>query len=160
LTRTLIAGIVLPALLLTAAACDDDDTAQDENTATQATVADLAARVQRNEMISATLALGGLPLHDIDESIAAGDVPSNAIPTMRTVIRFTSLTDWTSDLQPDATAIHDSAAALIEALESGDADAAKEHSAAVHEGTHDFTVAAWDVLDPGAGEAPEAEATP
>jgi len=160
-TRTLVAAIALPALVLTAAACsDDDNTAQSENTAAQASIDDLSARVQQNEMITATLALAGLPLHDIDESIAGGDVPSNAIPAMRTVIRMIGLTNWSSDLQPDATAIHDSAAALIVALESGDMDAAKEHAAAVHEGAHDFTVAAWDALAPGTGADEHGDGTP
>ena len=171
LTRILIAAIVLPALVLTAAACDDAETVQDD-TATQASIAELSARVQRNEMITATLTLATLPLHDIDEAIAAGEVPSNVIPTMRTVIRMANLTNWSDDLQTDATAVHDNAEALIAALESDDLDAAKEHATAVHEGAHDFTANAWDALAPATGgeghpaetpvasQTPEAEATP
>ncbi len=161
LTRTIFAAVALSALVLTSAACsNDDDTALGGDAASQASIDDLSARVQRNEMITATLTLAGLPLHDIDESIADGDVPSNAIPAMRTVIRMISLTNWSSDLQPDATAIHDSAEALIEALESGDSDAAKAHATAAHEGVHDFTVAAWDALAPDAGADEHGDETP
>jgi len=88
----------------------------------------------------------------IDETIAAGEeIPNNAIPSMRTVIRLITITEWDSDLQADADAIKESAEAFITAAEADDHGAVAEAATAVHDGWHDFSEGAWEVIAPGTG---------
>jgi hypothetical protein len=158
----MVAAIAVPALVLGAVACsDDDNTAEGESSASAQDVDAINTRIQRNEMITALLGIATLPLHDIDETISAGEeIPSNAIPTMRTVIRLTSLTNWASDLQAAADEIHEDAEAFIAAAESDDHGALAEQATAVHDGWHDFSAEAWEAIAPGTGEEHSDSETP
>lgn len=162
-----LAAIAVPTLLFGAIACSDGNKAESDSTASAQNVDEINARIQRNEMITALLGIAALPLHDIDETIAAGDeLPGNAIPSMRTVIRLTSLTNWDAGLKAAADAIHEDAQAFITAAESDDHAALAEQATAVHDGWHDFSGEAWEVVAPGTGEdhsdseTPQAEETP
>jgi hypothetical protein len=156
------------AAIVGAAACGGDDDAESGSSASQQAVDELTVRVQRNEMVTAVLAIGGLPLHDIDEAVQEGPIPSNAVPSMRTLARLTGITEWNSELGAAADQIHADALAFIEAAEADDMEEAKRLSTAVHEGVHQFTTDAWPVLAPGiaeaggehAAETPAAEGTP
>ena len=69
--HALIAAVAIPALMLGAVACNDD--ADSESSASQESIDETNARVQRNEMLWANLALQQQPLHDFDElGYAAG----------------------------------------------------------------------------------------
>jgi hypothetical protein len=150
-------------------ACGDDDKkAESNSTASAQSVDEINARVQRNEMITALLGIGALPLHDIDETLSGGgELPSDAIPSMRTVVRLTSLTKWDSSLKADADAIKKSATDFITAAESDDHGGAAEAATAVHDEWHDFADKVWDIVAPGtsgsdehADETPRADETP
>jgi hypothetical protein len=165
----LLAALAIPALALGAVACGDDDDAAEGNSSPSAQDIDaLTARMQRNEMATALLGIGNLPLHDIDEAIASGEeIPNDAVPSMRTVIRLISITDWAPNLNADADAVKESAEAFISAAEADDHGAVAEHSTAVHDGWHDFAEDAWDIVAPGTGgddhsasETPTDEETP
>jgi hypothetical protein len=135
-TVALIAGL--------ATACTDD--ADSESSASQETVQQLTTRVQRNEMLTALLAIDDLPMHDMNEAILDGEVESSFIPDTRELLRLLAITDWDPSLAEDADAVADHAAELLAALDANDIEAAGDHSTATHEGWHNFTVAAWDLL--------------
>lgn len=180
-TRTLVAATAVPALVLGAAACsDDDNTAQSENTASQASIDDLSARVERNEMIFAVVSISKLGLHDMDETLNdAGTIEPSFAPNTRTAVRLLALTDW-GEFQAEADTVRGHAEDLMTALADEDVDAAAAAAADLHDSEHDFNTAVWNVVakdlkpefggpqpeereesgTPTAGETPEAEATP
>jgi hypothetical protein len=137
-----VAVVALVAAL--AAACTDE--ADSESSASQESVEQISARVQRNEMITALLAIGALPLHDMDVAIADGTVESNFIPDTREALRLLALTDWAPALAADADALRRQAADLLAALRDDDVAAAAEPAAALHEGWHQFEGEAWNVV--------------
>jgi hypothetical protein len=106
----------------------------------------LTSRVQRNELLFAVINIGNLPLHDIDESIAEGNVESNFIPDIREAIRLLALTDWGTEFQSTADEIREHAVAALQALDADDVEGAAEPAAALHEGWHDFADEVWAVL--------------
>lgn len=129
-------------LALTAAACGDDD-ADSSSSAQQGDVDAIAARMQQNEVLFAIKAIGDLPLHDMDEAIQGGDVPDDALPNARDVIRYVGLTDWPADLEGGANDVQAAAIALVTALDDGDAEAAKQPATDLHEAWHAFEGVAW-----------------
>ena len=129
-------------LALTAAACGDDD-ADSSSSAQQGDVDAISARIQQNEVLFALKAIGDLPLHDMDESINAGEVPDDALPNARDVIRYVGMTDWPADLQEGADGIEAAAIELVTALDAGDSEAAKQPATDLHDAWHDFEGPAW-----------------
>ncbi len=170
-TRTIIAAIALPALVLAAAACDDgnDDTAPKESAALQASIAALradiaesSARVQRNEMLQALVTIDGLRLHEIDETLneADGAIDPTFVPRTRLFVRMQSLTNWPDELAAEGQDVIADAVELLKALEDGDAQAAKGPATAVHEGSHEFNEQAWNIVMeglPAAAGGPEVD---
>jgi hypothetical protein len=160
----LLAALAIPALMLGAVACgDDDNSAESTNSPSAQDVDAINARIARNEQVTALLGIGGLPLHDIDEAVNAGEeIPNNAVPSMRTLIRLVSVTEWDPDLKSDVDAVKASAEDFIAAAESDDHGAVAEAATAVHEGWHDFSEGAWDLVAPGApaGDSHSANETP
>lgn len=157
LKRTLLLGVAGLAVAFFATACDDD--AESNDNASQgsvdtvsAQVQELRAGLQRTEMMHALLELSKLGLHDMDEGLS-GDrtIESDYIPNTRTAWRILALTDWHEDVRADAEAVRNEAAALLAALEAEDAEAAREHARALHEREHDFSGAAWELLESQAG---------
>lgn len=140
-------------LALTAAACGDDG-ADSSSSAQQGDVDALSARIQRNEVMFAIKAIGDLPLHDMAQSIDAGDIPNDALPNTREVVRVTALTDWPDDLQTGADDIQAAAVALVQALDAGGGDAAQQPATDLHEAWHQFEHEAWAAI--GHGLPPEA----
>jgi outer membrane murein-binding lipoprotein Lpp len=155
--RFLLLGVAAVTVALFAAACDDgaesnDNASQGSVDTLSAQVQDLRADVQRTQMMHALLALSRLGLHDMDEGLnSGGAIESSYIPNTRAAWRVFALTDWHDDVRDDAEALRDEAAALLEALEADDADAAKEHARALHTGEHDFSAAVWELLLSEAG---------
>jgi hypothetical protein len=155
---------------LAAAGCSSDDTskpASGSSTASQASVDDLNARIQRNEMMFALFNLSALPLHAMDESIAAGTIETTYVPNARSAVRLLALTNWDSTLKAEAEIIRGHAVDLLKALDDGNVDAAKDPAHELHEGYHDFSDKAWAIvakdLPPDAGGVPahdDGEATP
>lgn len=143
--RMLVAlAVLVPALAMLAAACSDS--ADSKNSAAQANVDRIDARVQRNEMMSAIITLDGLPLHEMDVSLAASTVESAFVPDTRTAIRMLKLTNWVDELKDDADKLHGEAVNLLKALEADNVDAAKAPAHNLHEGAHEFHRAVWAVL--------------
>ena len=152
----LAAALIAGAVSLGAVACGDDGgDSGNASGPTQQSIDELAARVQHNEMIVAVLEIGAMPLHEIHLAIGDGEVPSDAIPTMRTLVRLTQITYWSADLAPAAAKLHDDALALIAAVEDGDLELGNERAGTVHEGGHQFVTDAWEILAPGTGPGGE-----
>jgi hypothetical protein len=150
-----------------AAACgDDNNTASSSSNASQASVDDLSARLQQDEMLNALVTIEALKLHEIDDGIQAGKPDERAVPDVRKFVRVMALTNWTADLKEEARKVHDSGVELLKALEDGDVDAAKGPSDEAHEGFHDFADKAWNVVvkdlppDEGGPEQHQDDATP
>jgi hypothetical protein len=160
LKYVLLAGALLAALGIFAAACDDD--AESQNNAQQSdvdrltqSINELNTRVSRDEMMYAILQINSLGLHDMDEGLKAGTIESSYAPNTRTAVRLLALTGWTPDLKPEADTLHGHAVDLLKALEDEDIDAASAAATELHEGAHQFTDKVWAVvaadLPPDAG---------
>jgi hypothetical protein len=133
-------------LALAAAACGSNN-AQSESIASQASIDELAARVQQNQMLNAAITISGLPIHEMDTAAQSGTIDNKYVPTARMLVRVTALTDWTPDLASDAMKMHDDSARLLKGLDAGeDIDAIKPLSQAVHEDWHTFTEEVWNVV--------------
>jgi hypothetical protein len=178
LKRMALLCVAAPAIAFAAVACSDDATS--ENSAQQSDVDSLSAQIQDNEVLFALKAVGDLHLHDLDEGINAGTIEDDYLPRARTVIRYFGLTDWPADLEADAEGVEEAAIQLVQALDDGDAEAAKAPATLLHDRWHDFEGPAWaeiggdlppeagidDTHDsggsttPGAGESPAADTTP
>lgn len=150
-------------LAIAAAACGGDN-AKSESSASQASIDQLAARVQQDEMLNAVIVISGLPEHEMDTAAQGGKIDNKYVPTARMLVRMTALTNWTPDLASDAAKLHDSSLALLQALDAGkDVDAIKPLSQKAHEDWHMFADAAWDVVTkslPANAGGPRATATP
>ena len=164
---TFIVAIVALAAMLVAACGDDTKPADSSSSASQANFEQLSARVQRNEMLFASVTLGSLPLHAMDESLAEGTAESTFVPAARSAVRIFALTDWDPSLKAEAEQVHGHAVDLLKALDEGDLDAAKDPAHELHESYHDFSDKVWAIVakdlpaDAG-GVAPhdDEEATP
>ncbi|TAK55960.1 MAG: hypothetical protein EPO22_14040 [Dehalococcoidia bacterium] len=159
-------ALVLTAVLVlavAAAACGGND-AKSESSASQASIDQLATRVQQNEVLNAVIVITGLPEHEMDSAAQGGKIDNKYVPTARMLARMTALTDWTPDLAPGAKKLHDSSLALLAALDEGkDVAAIKPLSQKAHEDWHMFTDEAWDAVTkslPADAGGPRPTATP
>lgn len=147
--------LLLPVALLLpliAAACGDEADSSEQNNS-QEQVLQLADRIRRDEMIFATTTIADLPIHELDTDAQNGTIDGAYLPTARTVVRLTALTDWSSELEDQAHNMRADAQALIDALDSGaDVKTIKPLSQALHEDWHMFPEAAWGHLAQGIGE--------
>jgi hypothetical protein len=135
----IILAILSIAAVFVTACGDDTKDASSSTSASQASIDELTARIQRDEMLTAWITVSNLPLHDLDEELQGGTINGKYVPTLRTLIRVLALTDWTSDTKPVATKLHDEAVILLQALDAGkDAAALKDLSAAMHDAAHPF----------------------
>lgn len=161
-TAALVAAAAL-LLAAAAAACSDND-AKSQSSASQASIDQLTARVQRNEMLNAVIVITGLPEHEMDSALQGGKIDNKYVPTARMLVRLAALTDWTPDLAPGAQKMHDECLTLLTALDDGkDAGTIKPLSQSCHEEWHMFTDEAWDVVTkglPSDAGGPHATATP
>lgn len=162
-----IIAIAAVASVFATACGDDTKKADSSSSASQASVEQLSARVQRNEMLFASVTLASLPLHAMDESLAEGKAESNFVPAARSAVRIFALTEWDPTLKADAETLRGHAVDLLKALDDGDVDAAKDPAHELHEGAHDFSDKVWaivakDLPEDAGGVAPhdEEEATP
>ena len=149
LRRSLFIAAFVAIAGLIAAGCSSDnktDTASGSSNASQASVDDLSARIQRNEMLFATFSLSALPLHAMDTSIASGTVESTYVPNARSAVRLLALTNWDSSLKAEADTVRGHAVDLLKALDDGNIDAAKDPAHELHEGYHDFSDKVWAIL--------------
>jgi hypothetical protein len=137
--HALIAALAIPALALAATACDGDDDAEGNSSASQQEIETLAARVQRNEMMFYTSAIRDAQLHAMDEDLnETGVIESSYIPNTRGAIRLLALTDWPEEFQAGADEVEAVAVDLLAALEADDAEAAAPLATSLHEAEHDF----------------------
>jgi hypothetical protein len=152
-----IAAILTTLALAAAAACGGSTkNVTSDSSASQASIDQLAARVQQDEMLNGLLTIADLPVHTMDESAQKGTIDNKYVPTARTLVRITALTNWSEPLKADATKLHDDAVTLLKGLDNGDdVSLVKKPSQTVHEDWHLFTDAAWKVvakdLPPDAG---------
>ena len=143
--RALIFALAAVGVLVTAAACGDDE-ADSNSSAQQSDIDTINATIQDNEVLFAIKAVGDLPLHDMDEAINAGTVEDNHLPTARDAIRYLGLTNWPASLEEEAKEVEDAAIALAAALDEGDTEAAKQPATDLHEGWHEFEDKAWEEI--------------
>ena len=171
--RSIAAILSIAAVFAAATACSSGTkTTTSDGSASQASIDQLAARVQQDEMLNALVTIAGLPLHQMDESAQKGTIDNKYVPTARTLIRVTALTNCSEPLKADAAKIHDDAVTLLKGLDSGDdVSLIKKLSQTAHEDWHLFIDDAWNVvakdLPPDAGgprqvpgEEPGGSATP
>ncbi len=141
-------GIMLAALvpltLLFAAACDDG--ADSSSSASQSSIDEASARIQRNEQMAAVLEMDKLELHDMSDSLALGTVDASFVPNTRTAIRVFALTNWDPSLKADATELQTHATDLLKALETQFMADAARHAFELHELAHDFGEDVWRIL--------------
>lgn len=155
--RSIAAILSIAAVFAAATACGSGTkTTTSDGSASQASIDQLAARVQQDEMLNALVTIAGLPLHLMDESAQKGTIDNKYVPTARTLVRVTALTNWSEPLKSGAQEMHDNTVALLNALEAGsDVAEVKPLSQAAHEDWHTFIGAAWNVvakdLPPDAG---------
>ena len=136
-----IAGIV------TGACGGSTKNATSNSDASQASIDQLAARVQQDEMLNALVTIAGLPLHQMDESAQKGTIDNKYVPTARTLVRVTALTNWSEPLKADAAKMHDDAVTLLKGLDKGDdVSLIKKLSQTAHEDWHLFIDDAWNVV--------------
>lgn len=158
LTFVFAAAFAAVGILVTAAACGDDE-ADSNSSAQQSDIDTINATIQDNEVLFTIVAMGTLPLHDMDEAINAGTIEDNFLPSARLAVRYMGLADWPSSLEADAQEVEDAAVALAAGLDEGDTEAAKQPAADLHEGWHEFSEAAWaeigEDLPPEAGVGAE-----
>lgn len=138
----LLAAIV-PVALIFAVACSDD--ADSDSSASQASIEELSARVQRNEQVMALNEIGKTGLHDIEVTLAAGTVEPWMVPNTRTAVRMLGLTDW-GNASEDAETVESHGRDLLQALADGDLAAAQESATLLHDSSHDFTDSMWLTL--------------
>ena len=132
--HAIIIAAILSIVAVFAAACGSDTkSAVSSSSASQQSIDDLTARVQRDEMLNAWVTISNMPLHDLDTELQGGKIDGKYVPTLRTLIRILTLTDWSSDLKQFTTNMHDDAVALYRGLNNGEeASALKDRSAAMH----------------------------
>jgi hypothetical protein len=104
---------------IAAAACGNDN-AKSEGSAPQASIDQLAARVQQDQMLNSLITLAGLPLHEMDSTAQGGKIDNKYVPTARMLVRVTALTDWGAELATPAQKLHDDSVKLLQALDAGD----------------------------------------
>ena len=138
--------------------------ATSSTSASQASVDDLAARVQRDEMLNAWVTISAMPLHDLDVSLQSGKIEGKYVPTLRTLIRLLALTNWTSELTQFTAKMRTDAVALYQALNAGkDPADVKDLSTAVHKDGDAFSSVVGDVIArdlPADAGGPQPKATP
>lgn len=157
--KRLKTGVFLAAasvlLVIVAASCGGNN-AKSESSTSQASIDQLAARVQQNQMMDSLITIAGLPLHEMDSTAQGGKIDNKYVPTARMLVRVTALTEWSPELNTLAQKLHDDGVKLLQALDAGsDVATVKPLSQAVHEEWHTFTDKAWSVvakaLPPDAG---------
>jgi hypothetical protein len=131
-------AIVIVAILsivasLAAACSSDAKRAVSSSSASQQSIDELTARVQRDEMLNAWVTISSMPLHDLDAELQGGKIDGKYVPTLRTLIRLLALTAWPSELASFTNTMRDHAVALYKGLNNGEeASALKDRSAAMH----------------------------
>ncbi len=151
-----------------AAACGSSTKNTDSSGAAspQSTDATTTARFQRDEMLNAWLTVSNLPIHDLDTTLQGGKIDGKFVPTLRTLIRVLALTDWSADVKPTTTKMHEDAVTLLQALDAGKPpDAVKDLSAALHDDSHAFgtiigNAIAKDLPANAGGPVPTSPSTP
>ena len=156
ITIVAIVAIIAIATAVATACGSGTKTTTSDSSASQASIDQLAARVQQDEMLNALVTIAGLPMHQMDESAQNGTIDNKYVPTARTLVRVTALTNWSEPLKASAAKMHDDAVTLLKGLDNGDdVSLIKKLSQTAHEDWHLFILAAWDVvakdLPPDAG---------
>lgn len=155
LRRVLVLGVLGAFLVIGAAACSDDST-EGNSSAQQSDIEATNARVQRNEVMFANKVIADLPLHDMDVSINAGEVGDDYLPNARDVVYIIGVTNWPTELEERAASVQEAAVALVDALDAGDTEAAKQPATDLHDAWHDFEHEAVAYTAEGSDLPPEA----
>lgn len=113
-----VLGAVVLSLL--AAACGSSSNNASASSTAQSGVDTLTARVQRDELLNAWVAVSAIPIHDLDTTLQGGKIDGKYVPALRELIRVLALTDFTPSIAPAATQLHDDAVALLQALDKGE----------------------------------------
>jgi hypothetical protein len=129
----LIAAAATLSMLAVACGGDSNKTASSSSSASQQSIDDLTSRVQRDEMLDAWIAIAAIPVHDLDQTLQGGKIDGKYVPALRTLIRELALTEFSPAVKPAAQQLHDDAAQLYQAMNSGQEPAQLQAmSATVH----------------------------
>lgn len=85
-------------------------------------------------------------LHDLDEAVAAGRIPSGALGRVRKVRIVAAATQWPASMQPMAQEFVAHTTGLEAALQAEDAAAAAPDAKAVHDIGHELSAAVYSWL--------------
>jgi hypothetical protein len=145
--RIFVVGALVPTLLaLGVAACGDDDDDDGDSEAGEAREAD-----QLLHAALVTQVLDNAGFHDVEDSVADGEIPADARFTVLQMEALVRATDWPSELAEDALALADTMNEVAAVYDEGDAEAALEHAEAVHDGQHEFSEAVTTLLGESVG---------
>jgi hypothetical protein len=145
--RIFVVGALVPTLLaLGVAACGDDDDDDGDSEAGEAREAD-----QLLHAALVTQVLDNAGFHDVEDSVADGEIPADARFTVLQMEALVRAADWPSELAEDALALADTMNEAAAAYDEGDAEAALEHAEAVHDGQHEFSEAVTTLLGESVG---------
>jgi hypothetical protein len=150
----LAGGLALTFLGMAAWACSSTDTGNLEDQIDQLTqqVADLRAREQQAEMVTALYILNTAGLHGIDEAANAGEeLPEGAGGAVDRALLAVAITDWPDHLQGGADGMKAALEELAAALDGEDAAAIASAATTVHDTQHDFADEAGAMLNAAAG---------
>ena len=111
---------------------------------------DAYAAAQKAQVMAVIFMLDRAGLHDLDESLAAGKIPSGALGNIRRARTALLATDWPAPLRDKAMELANHMNHLEGSLRAEDAAAAAPHGKEVHEVEHDLSALVYDWLRGGA----------
>jgi hypothetical protein len=108
---------------------------------------------QKAQVIATIYHLDKSGLHALDESLAAGTIPSGALGNVRRARIAAMATDWPEPTRETARKVIDAMGELETALRAEDVEKAAPLAKDVHEHEHDLSAATYDWLAGGAAPA-------
>ena len=104
---------------------------------------------QKAQVIAVTFQLDKSGFHDLDESLAAGTMPSGALGNVRRARIALVATDWPEAMHETVRELGGHMMALEEALRAEDVAGAAPHAKKVHDVGHDLSAAVYTMLSTG-----------
>ncbi len=110
---------------------------------------DAMMAAQKAQVIATTFQLDKSDFHDVDESLAAGTMPSGALGNVRRARIALMATDWPEAMHEKVRELGGQMIALEEALRAEDVARAAPHAKKVHDLGHDLSAAVYTMLSTG-----------
>ena len=104
---------------------------------------------QKAQVMAVTFQLDKSGFHDLDESLAAGTMPSGALGNVRRARIALMATDWPEAMHELARELGGHMMELEQALRAEDVAGAAPHAKKVHDVGHDLSTAVYTMLSTG-----------